>query len=299
MDLTDDLINKNTPKVIDEFQLDDDEGIEEININDLSCSIVSNDLPFDKSIRSQTSTSSVNDLLNDHNSTIDTTINNSSNLDDSIVLEPQLNHIKKEIKEEIKTEIKTEIKNEDNPKLIELTDNADGEINYQVVNDLKEEQQFTEKYKLIKIEQPQQEELKVPPIKVKIISSSQQNQSTVTSPTIKKSIGTTKPTIQTINPVVIKKATVTIENIPKLVIKNSLASLKPTDTEQSTKVSIIKSNEQVDETPKNLCLKSGCKNKSVKNEDWDDFCSAECLIDHCRRCFVDWVNNRKNSQKNN
>lgn len=107
--------------------------------------------------------------------------------------------------------------------------------------------------------------------------------------------GTTKPTIQTINP-------------PKLIIKpltppadlatnsaSSAASAAATSDASNplTSTSTSRTNDTTSEKLKTKCLQESCRNLAIKNEDWEEFCSADCLIAYCKICFKNWVASRQ------
>lgn len=102
--------------------------------------------------------------------------------------------------------------------------------------------------------------------------------------------GTTRPIIQTINPT------------PKLIIKpltppadlaTNSSSPAAAASQPLTSTSASKTNESTSEKLKTKCLREGCHNLAIKNEDWEEFCSAECLIVYCKICFKNWVAHRQ------
>uniref|UniRef100_UPI0037E7FBB1 TOX high mobility group box family member 4-A isoform X2 n=1 Tax=Semicossyphus pulcher TaxID=241346 RepID=UPI0037E7FBB1 len=46
-------------------------------------------------------------------------------------------------------------------------------------------------------------------------------------------------------------------------------------------------------TLNSLCVRTGCNNPAIENEDWDkEYCSNECVADHCRDIFRAWCSIR-------
>lgn len=43
-----------------------------------------------------------------------------------------------------------------------------------------------------------------------------------------------------------------------------------------------------------MCVRNGCVNRSIENRGWDnEYCSTDCVVNHCRDVFTAWVANRQ------
>ncbi|GAB0089281.1 hypothetical protein DMENIID0001_037990 [Sergentomyia squamirostris] len=48
----------------------------------------------------------------------------------------------------------------------------------------------------------------------------------------------------------------------------------------------------------NQCIRHGCTNQAIVNQDWEDeYCSNECVITHCRDVFGNWVQSNQQQQQ--
>eukprot|EP00057_Strongylocentrotus_purpuratus_P019053 XP_011673527.1 PREDICTED: TOX high mobility group box family member 4 isoform X3 [Strongylocentrotus purpuratus] len=46
----------------------------------------------------------------------------------------------------------------------------------------------------------------------------------------------------------------------------------------------------VSDTRQVLCTRSGCNRLPIESPDWDnEYCSSQCVVDHCRDVFTGWV----------
>lgn len=46
------------------------------------------------------------------------------------------------------------------------------------------------------------------------------------------------------------------------------------------------------------CIRSGCNNPAIVSADWEDeYCSNECVTEHCRGVFANWVHTQASAQQ--
>ncbi|XP_060900019.1 TOX high mobility group box family member 4-A isoform X2 [Labrus mixtus] len=122
-----------------------------------------------------------------------------------------------------------------------------------------------------------------PPLQIKIVPSSLQG----------------KDTLPIIVPSTVALTTSAQSAPVSVQVVNSADSQGNTDDDEVTEV--LHSEEEEMEvngssgggTQKSVCVRTGCNNPAVESNDWDkEYCSNECVADHCRDIFKTWCSIR-------
>jgi hypothetical protein len=105
----------------------------------------------------------------------------------------------------------------------------------------------------------------------------------------KVQVGTTKPTIQKITPVLSTQEKSVESPVKKL---KTDKGEKCSDKIKVRRITIAPMRSDGKESIRK-CIRKGCKrDANIKNECEKDFCSTECLVDFCKSEFSTWVKNR-------
>ncbi|CAB3369333.1 Hypothetical predicted protein [Cloeon dipterum] len=68
-------------------------------------------------------------------------------------------------------------------------------------------------------------------------------------------------------------------------------------TEKSAAVFIVPKDDT--EEP-NFCIRTGCTRQATRHPDWEDeYCSAECVVAHCKNIFNQWCKTKREAEEKN
>ena len=311
--VSDDILNiSDQPQIIDNFQLLDDEAKrEEIDLPPAEAYSLSLDNPGGSLIMKHSALSSFSSVhlnqspTNRQNyleSAVSPSVSNQSNVDsDCICLKyQQVNELSSETT--AKSNDLAGLEDEMDCQIMESKDPQTNEqLGEQPASKPRPEPIIVQKEAILGEPKTRTITLKMPPINGQkepnnLILKIENDKATPerpisSSPSFKSptKTGTTRPTIQTINPT------------PKLIIKplpppSSQAVVSSTVLPPVTSARTSKTNDSAPEKVKTRCLRAGCTEPAVKNPQWDEeYCSAECLIEFCKACFKNWAANRQNA----
>ncbi|XP_008332952.1 TOX high mobility group box family member 4-A isoform X2 [Cynoglossus semilaevis] len=89
----------------------------------------------------------------------------------------------------------------------------------------------------------------------------------------------------------------TSQNAPVVSVQvvNSAEVSGGADEDEVTEV-LHTEEEDMEVTGSSVCVRTGCNNPAVESEDWDkEYCSNECVANHCRDIFMAWCSIRNQS----